>query len=222
MKRRLSTQRIRGLTLVEVLVSIVVVAVAAGVFIPYFSRPNVRICRVTCTSKLMQVGLGMRIWSNDHDDKFPWRVSTNQGGTMEFANTAEVFGHYLALSNELSSPKVLKCGLDEKRSYASSWDPITDDAWHISYFVGLDADEAKPLSILSGDRNLTTNGRPVFGAATVTRSLAMGWTGRIHTNAGNIGFGDGSAQQFLAKDLQAQFQSAFDNLGVGSMRLVIP
>jgi len=162
------------------------------------------------------------MWSNDHDEKFPWQVSTNQGGTMEYANSTEVFRHYLAMSNELTSPKVLACPMDTQRTRATAWDQLTNDARQISYFVGLDADETKPQSILSGDRNLTTNGRPGKGAVTISGATAIGWTARIQTNAGNVAFGDGSAGGLLATSLQAQFQSARTNLGVDSLRLVIP
>jgi prepilin-type processing-associated H-X9-DG protein len=222
MKRRLSTQRTGGLTFLEVLVSIVVVGVAAAVFIPML-QPRRRGCGgINCVSNLKQVGLAMRMWSNDHNEKFPWNVSTNEGGTMELVGTSKVFQHFLAASNELSSPKVLSCPKDAQRTRATAWDQLTNDAWHISYFVGLEADETKPRSILSGDRNLTTNGRPAFGKVTIAGAKAMGWTARIHKNAGNIGFGDGSAMQFSAKDLQAPFQSARTNFGVNSIRLVIP
>lgn len=222
MKRRLSTQRTRGLTLVEVLVSIVVVAIAAAVFIPYLARPRVIGCGLSCASNLKIVGLGLRMWSNDQGDKFPWCVSTNQGGTMEFVNSGQVFRHYLAISNELSIPKMLACSKDGQRTRAATWDQLTNDTQHISYFVGLDADEAKPRSILSGDRNLTTNGRPTAGTITLTRAITTGWTGSIHTNAGNIGFGDGSAQEFSSKELPTQFKAALTNLEKDSLRVVIP
>jgi len=223
MKRRLSNQRTGGLTFVEVLVSIVVVAVLAGLFLPRLQpRRPFGCCRMNCVSNLKQVSLAMRMWSNDHGDKFPWSVSTNEGGTMEFVGTAGVFRHFLATSNELTSPKVLSCPQDAQRTKVTSWDQLTNDAQHISYFVGLDADETKPWSILSGDRNLTTNGLRAVGAITITRTITPGWTARIHTNAGTIGLGDGSAQQISARRLQGQFQSALTNLDVGSIRLVIP
>ena len=223
MKRRLSTQRTAGLTLVEVLVSIMVVAVAAAVFLPALRPARFFCCqRATCVSNLRQVGLGMRMWSNDHGDKFPWNVSTNEGGTMEYANTTEVSPHYRALSNELTAPRVLTCPKDAHRTRGDLWGQFTNDARYLSYFVGLDANEAKPQSILSGDRNLTTNGRPAVGAATIHRATTVGWTGRIHMNTGNLGFGDGSVLYFSAAELKPQFQSARTNLGADSIRLIIP
>ena len=117
-----------GLTFVEVLVSIVVVALLAILLIPAFTKARHRSGRVNCVSNLKQIGLAFRMWSNDHGEKFPWSVSTTNGGTLEFAAKPEVFRHYLAVSNELTSPKVLKCPVDKKRTSASSWGQLTDDA----------------------------------------------------------------------------------------------
>ena len=222
-----------GMTLVEVAVSIFVVALFGTLAILIIAKaPKARASQINCISNLKQIGLAMRMWSNDHSEKFPWRVSTNEGGTLELVGTTEVSPHFLATSNELTSPKVLRCPKDAQRTSARTWDQLTIDSGHFSYFVGLDADETKPQSILSGDRNLTTNGRPAVGAVAITRTMATGWTGTMHTNSGNVGFGDGSARRFLAVELQAPFQpsltmqtpflSALTNLGLDSIRLVIP
>ncbi len=222
MKRRLSNQRTGGLTLVEVLVSIVVVALLAAVFIPAFTKARPRAARSNCVSNLKQVALAFRMWSNDHGETFPWSVSTTNGGTLEFAGRPEVFRHYLAISNELLSPRVLKCEGDEKRTKASLWDQLTNDAQHISYFVGLDANETKPQSILSGDRNLTTNGTSARGAVSITRSMIVGWSRELHGGFGNLALGDGSAYQSSSAAAQNQFGHSWTNFGASSLRLVIP
>src|SRR5947199_184350 len=72
-----------------------------------------------------------------------------------------------------------------------------------SYFVGLDAQETRPQTILSGDRNFWKGGPPGAGAQ---NTWAQGyintglnanddWDVGIHKNAGNLGLGDGSVQQ---------------------------
>jgi len=222
MKRRLSNQRTGGLTLVEVLVSIVVVALLAAVFIPAFTKARPRAARSNCVSNLKQVALAFRMWSNDHGETFPWSVSTTNGGTLEFAGRPEVFRHYLAISNELISPRVLKCEGDEKRTKASLWDQLTNDAQHISYFVGLDANETKPQSILSGDRHITTNGVRAVGIVTIPMSSKVGWSGELHGGSGNVAMGDGSAHQFSSAATRNQFGGFLTNYGASSIRLVIP
>ena len=200
-----------GLTLVEVLISIVVVAVLAMLLLPALAKSRARSSRLGCVSNLKQVGLAFRTWSSDQGDKFPWSVSTNQGGTLEFANTAAVFRHYHAVSNELSSPRVLTCEKDQQRRRASSWDQLTSDSVHLSYFLGLSADETRPQMILSGDRNLTTNGRLASGLVPIRSNTVVGVAPLLHTHYMNVGLADGSAQQFAADELQrlngAQFAS---------------
>ena len=222
MKRRLSNQRTGGLTLVEVLVSIAVVALMAVLVILYFANANAGVTRINCVSNLKQIGLAMRMWSSDHDEKFPWNVSTNKGGTMEFADKAEVFRHYLAISNELTSPKVLACPTDSRRTRASSWDQLTNNKAHLSYFVGLASDESRPRMILSGDRNLTINGRLASGLVTVTSNTVLGVAPLLHTNYVNVGLADGSAQQVAAAGLQKLNGGQFARITNQSVLLAIP
>ena len=222
MKRRLSNQRTGGLTLVEVLVSIAVVALMAVLVILFFAKANAGVTRINCVYSLKHIGLAMRMWSNDHGDKFPWSVSTTNGGTMEFAGKPEVFRHYLAISNELTSPKVLKCEKDEKRTQASSWAQLTNDARHLSYFVGLDADEGRPQMILSGDRNLSFNGRLASGLVTLKSNTVLGVAPLLHTNYINVGLADGSAQQAPTAALQTLNRAQFASITNQSVLLAIP
>ena len=214
--------RAHGLTLVEVMISIVVVVFLAAVFIPAFAKAKGRHGRINCVSNLKQIGLAFRVWSNDQGGRFPWNVSTTNGGTLEFADRPEVFRHYLAISNELSTPKVLACAQDNQRTKASSWDQLTNDAQHISYFLGLDAEESKPQSILSGDRNITTNGVRAVGLVAIPTSFKLGWSRELHGGFGNVVLGDGSAYQMPGLEAGGQFANYLTTWGGSSVRIVIP
>ena len=89
---------------------------------------------------------------------------------------------------------------------------MTDSSKQISYFVGLDAEETKPQTILAGDRNLSSD--PNGATSTVNGQNAVvnvltnfSWDLSIHVRSGNIGLGDGSAQQANLSALQRQVQS---------------
>ena len=162
----------------------------------------------------------MRMWANDNDDKFPWQVSCETNGTLEVAESPEVFRHFLAVSNELSSPKVLACSSDMKVSRESDWTKLNNG--HLSYFVGLDANDGFQQTILSGDRNITggvpaSNGIVRFGATN-----QAGWGSDLHNRQGNIGLGDGSAMQVTEKSLRTQIQSALLSTNVSALRFSIP
>ena len=89
-----STHDQSGLSLLEVLFIVVTVALVGAVLLPMLTRPHRRVSRISCTSNLKQVGLAARLFSNDHDDKFPFAVPQSSGGTLEFTNSPKVFLHF--------------------------------------------------------------------------------------------------------------------------------
>jgi hypothetical protein len=182
------------------------------------SRPKAKVCGIRCVDQLKQAGLAFRMWSNDQGEKFPWQVSTNQGGTLELTESGDPLPHFQAVSNELNTPKVLVCSSDTTRVRVASFDQFTNRS-QLSYFVGLDADETRPNSILTGDRSVSTNGQFHSGLIGMATSAPLNWAGGIHPpGLGNIGLGDGSAQQFANGPFW--FQCAPDTNPV--IRLVIP
>ena len=205
----------RAMTLIDVLIVILTMALVVT-FLVVGGLPRRARCRlrISCVNNLRQVGLAFRMWANDHGDKFPWNVPSKDGGTLEFSNSVQVWRHFDIASNELNSPRVLSCPLDTGRIRTNVW-PIANQK--ISYFIGLDADETKPNSILSGDRNLSTNNLILSGVVSFQSAGAVRWTSTIHTNEGDIGLADGSGQQVAGRAL---FQ-CITNAGL-PLRLSIP
>ena len=209
------------MTLVEVLVVIAIIVLLAGLLLPGFGHDKSRAQRINCVSNLKQIGLSFRMWSNDHGDKFPWQVSTATNGTLEFAESPEVLRHFLAISNELSSPKVLACSDDSKRRKATLFSELSNA--NLSYFVGIDSSEDLPQSILSGDRNITGGVVASNGLMRFDVNSPAGWGNDIHKAQGNIGLGDGSAQQVTPNSLRMQIRSALvTETKPASLRLAIP
>lgn len=198
------------------LVMIAVIAILAALLLPALAKAKSKAKRINCMNNLKQVGLGFRLFSNDHDDLFPMALSTNKGGTMEFAAGASVFRHFQAISNELVNPKVLACP-EDNRSPATSFRNLENA--NVSYFVGLDADETKPQRLLSGDRNLSINGVPIAtGLISIKKGDEVEWTREMHNGAGNIGLSDGSVMQGTSSVLQNQLRQS----GLGVTRLAVP
>ncbi|HET7625627.1 MAG TPA: type II secretion system protein [Verrucomicrobiae bacterium] len=205
------------MTLLEILMVIAVLALLAAIFLPALADHGHRSSRIGCVNNLKQVGLSFRLWAGDNGDKYPMRVSTNQGGTMEFVGTGEIFRHFQGMSNELSTPKILFCPNDAKRRCATNFENDFNNS-RISYFVGVDALETNATMFLCGDRNITGGIRMRNGLVTLTTNQTVGWTREIHNEKGNILFADGSVQQLSISGLR----TALENTGIATNRLAIP
>ena len=212
-----ANRRTWALTMVELLVLIAVLAVVMiSVLLPNLARPP-QAHRIKCVNNLKNVGLSFRIFASDNGDRFPMEVSTNQGGSMEFVKQGVPWRHFAALSNELSTPKILFCPQDKKRKAATNFNVLRDAA--ISYFVGVNVGLGQTNRFLSGDRNLTTNGRPVKpGLVDLSTNASVGWSAELHNNQGNVGIGDGSVQQFNS----ARLAQALPGTGLATNRLAVP
>jgi hypothetical protein len=209
--------RFRGFTVWDLLIVLVTVVLVLFLW-PMFAVHGQRAghTRIRCVNNLKQIGLALRMWSNDHGEKFPMAISTEKGGSLEAIGTGEVFRHYLTVSNELNSPKVLACSNDQDRRPTSSF--LTLSNRNLSYFIGLDAVETDPRLILSGDRNISTNGRMAAGILTLRSNSPVRWTLDLHKGKGNVGLADGTVQQVNDWSLKQQVSSS-TNLG---LRLELP
>jgi hypothetical protein len=119
------------------------------------------------------------------------QVSTNNGGTRELISSGMVFPHFLAMSNELSTPKILICPNDKSITEASQFmSDLTDTK--ISYFLNVDAFEEAPTGVLCGDRNLSNKASTDSRFINVTNTSTIGWTKETHSEKGYLVFADAS------------------------------
>ena len=177
--------------------------------------------RIRCVSQLKQIGLAFRMFSNDHNDQFPMRLEAAKGGSKEAIERAETFRHFQAIAQELVRAKLLACPADQ-REPAAEFAGLKNE--NISYFVGLDADEARPQMLLTGDRNITNGVTPEKAILELSAKPAAGWTETLHGERGNLGLSDGSVQQMTTVMLRRQidFANAAQPVRDGKTRIQLP
>lgn len=222
MKIYLSPKRNRGMTLIEA----VVFGVALGLLAVFFFLPMVEsphctyTFQVACANNLRQVGLAARIWAmdnNDNNDKFPMEAPETNGATMEFVTGPNAFRHFQVMSNGLSTPKIIffRAEPDADRVQATNFDIGNSN---VSYFIGVDATQSKPVMILFGDHSLT-NGAPVRnGVMELVAKRRVSWADEVHEHRGNIALADGSLQQIKTAGLRKLIR----NSGAATNRLQMP
>lgn len=211
----------RALTFIDVLIVLATVTLLAGLALPKLAKAKVRRCGgASCINNLKQIGLAMRMFSNDHQDKFPWSVPSAEGGSLEYSEAKDVFRHFLAASNELSSPKVLFCPQDKERLRVTDWSQLSNR--NVSYFVGLDADEGKPQTVLSGDRTLSIASNARTGPMVIKGGGSLRVLPGLHGKDISIGFADGSAQQMSEKQFKEAVLKLMVEMREPSVRIALP
>lgn len=202
MKRNAAVRK--GFTLIALLVVLAVLAILAAMLLPALAKAKARALRIQCVNNLKQDGLAFRIWEGDHDDRYPMAVSNRFEGSLEWVAGGNAFRHFMVMSNELSTPKILVCPADTRQA-APDFAHLQN--LNLSYFVGLDARESDPQMFLTGDRNITNGLTPVRTILFLPSGKPAGWTEMIHNRVGNLGLSDGSVQQVSTAGLQDAIRS---------------
>lgn len=210
--RRLSSLR-RAFTLLELLTTVAIIAILAALLLPALQSGYGKARRVACASNLKSVGTAFHAWAHDHNDLFPMQVSTNQGGTREFADTAALnpdvsftFRHFQAISNELVVPKVLACPADKQRIAATHFVSFRNE--NVSYWINTAATFGRADSPIAGDRNVRTSGRTEWTFIRFGPADAVEFSAELHGYRGNVLFGDAHVDVLDGGALRLAFASS--------------
>jgi type II secretory pathway pseudopilin PulG len=206
-----------GLTLIEILVILAVLAIALAMILPMQSRPD-RNPLAACLNHTKQIDLAFLMYAEDNNHKFPIRTSITNGGTMEFLARNQTFPHYQRLSGFIFDFGVFVCPSDKTRQAASSYVTLTDT--NLSYFLNADFPINNPSqSVLCGDRALQVNRQPInHGTLTFATNSVIAWTSELHPRRSALGFLDGHSEGPLTTDLNSIFQRQ----AIAAMRLSVP
>jgi type II secretory pathway pseudopilin PulG len=218
-------------TRIELAVVIVIVGLLAAASFPMLLKRTSAAQRVSCLNNLLEIGTAYRLWSEDNGNRNPAEQTVAKGGWGDFLTNADqgaiCWTNYAIMSNELGqSPRIVICPVDERRA-AANFDTDFKDNTHLSYFVGVSANDTYPQSIQGGDRNLGVGiiPDPDYGyyspkngkgkdSDIPTNSLKgpVSWSLKMHSSgnvagAGDILLGDGSTQRTTSASFRTNWLS---------------
>jgi hypothetical protein len=146
----------------------------------------------------------MRLWADDNEGKFPWKVAQTRGGGMpDGTGNARANLQFSIVSNELASTRILLCPNDVRRVWATNFASLS--LTNISYALCNEADEKRPRVFLAIDRNMIGfdfTGLPdnincfILSSSNSGAATARWRRGICHgANVGMVALSDGSVQQ---------------------------
>ncbi len=130
-------------------------AMVAAMALPALAKAKEKSKSVQCVNNLRQIGLALRIWAGDHDDRFPFQVEDQaKGGTKAFCDLDSEgydrasYRHFQAMANELSTTRILVCPDDESKQPADAFVDLSPETVTYQLRTGPQISDSNPLEVV--------------------------------------------------------------------------
>jgi len=176
----------QGFTLIELLVVIAIISILAAILFPVFARARESARRASCASNLKQIALGVLMYRQDYDEKFP-KIIINTASNTTPSNP---YGWADAIQPYLKSVQLFQCP-SEKHDMAgtgtdSGLTPGPEMRGYTDYWINKNVTnqsdaiiDAPALVVLLGDYG----GSSATGEATTARSSTTGMVDHSYNGA---------------------------------------
>jgi prepilin-type N-terminal cleavage/methylation domain-containing protein/prepilin-type processing-associated H-X9-DG protein len=179
MQYKYSRKGDRGFTLIELLVVISIIALLAAILFPVFARARENARRASCQSNLKQLGLGIKQYTQDYDEKMPLPYRTLAADDDTVTN----YGRFLwvdAIYPYVKSTQIFYCPSDGYAKNPTSGKMSTLSYGMNCFMSGYESRRGQDTGPRINDGNINTVpsdnfvGQPLASIVTPSHKILLG------------------------------------------------